>query len=140
MNIKELRSKTGLSQKEFGKRLGLTSQSITKFEGGGKITETVQKLIRYEFAEYLPAEERLTAGVAAGTAPAHSRELEQCLEEKTALQDQLKELPHLQEQNQLLKRTVELLEDQVGLYKERVSLLTGNGNGNGNGNGKSKTA
>ncbi|MDT0689345.1 short coiled-coil protein [Salegentibacter sp. F188] len=59
MNIKELRAKTGLSQKEFGARLGLTSQSITKFEAGGKVTDTVKKLIRYEFSQHLPEEERL---------------------------------------------------------------------------------
>ncbi len=59
MDIKELRLKTGLSQREFGERLGLTSQSITKYEGGAKISTSVQRLIKYEYAKYLPENERL---------------------------------------------------------------------------------
>lgn len=123
MNIKELRSKTGLSQKEFGTRLGVTSQSITKYEAGGKITETIKKLIRYEFAEYLPEEERLTVKkVPAGEETA---ELQELREKNAVLEDQVKEVSHLKEQNSLLKRTVELLEDQVQLYKEKLEINTG---------------
>lgn len=59
MNIKELRKKTGLSQREFAIRLGLTSQTITNYESGYKISASVEKLIRYEFAEFLPEKERL---------------------------------------------------------------------------------
>lgn len=59
MNIKVLRKNIGLSQREFGERLGLTSQSITKYESGAKVSSSVEKLIRYEFAEFLPEKERL---------------------------------------------------------------------------------
>jgi transcriptional regulator with XRE-family HTH domain len=59
MNIKELRLLTGLSQREFGERLGLTSQSITKYESGSNVSNTVKKLIRYEFSRYLPEDEKL---------------------------------------------------------------------------------
>lgn len=48
----------GLSQKEFGLRLDLTSQTINKYEAGRNTSKSIQKLIRYEFAEFLP-EERL---------------------------------------------------------------------------------
>ena len=59
MNVKDLRVLTGLTQKEFGERLGLTSQSITKYESGANVSETVKRLIRYEFSRFLPEEEQL---------------------------------------------------------------------------------
>lgn len=59
MNIKELRDKTNLSQRAFGKILGLSPQSILNYEAGKNVPETVKKLIRYEFSEYLPENERL---------------------------------------------------------------------------------
>ncbi len=72
MDIKELRIKTGLSQREFGERLGLTSQSITKYEAGASVSTSVQRLIRYEFAKFLPENERL--GVDPGNIKAAHKE------------------------------------------------------------------
>lgn len=60
MNIKALRELTGFTQKEFGERLGLTSQSITKYESGANVSETVKRLIRYEFSRWLPDDEKLS--------------------------------------------------------------------------------
>lgn len=128
MEIKVLRAKANLSQKEMAERMGLTAQTIQKYESGERnIPATVQKLIRYEFAEYLPEEERLRAATGTTDETGTPGELQKCLEENTALRDQVKELPHLQEQNHLLRRTVELLEDQVGLYKERLDILKRHG-------------
>jgi len=62
MNIKELRNKTGLTQREFGERLGVQSQTILKYEKEErKIPDTVKKLIRYEFAKFLSEEDLLLA-------------------------------------------------------------------------------
>lgn len=121
MNIKELRSETGLSQKEFGLRLGLTSQSITKFEAGGKLTDTVKKLISYEFAEFLPEEERMFSKSTAGE-NALKEEIKKLELEKTELQHQVEEIPHLKEQISLLKRNIQSLEDQVDLYKRMLNI------------------
>ncbi|QED37989.1 helix-turn-helix transcriptional regulator [Antarcticibacterium arcticum] len=121
MNIKELRSKIGLSQKEFGSRLGLTSQSITKFEAGGKLTETVKKLISYEFAEFMPEEERLFSKSTAGE-NALKEEIKKLELERTELQHQVEQIPHLKEQISLLKRNIQSLEDQVDLYKKMLNI------------------
>ena len=122
MNIKEIRSKSGLSQKDFGARLGLTSQSITKFEAGGNITETVKKLIRYEFAEYLPEEERLFSKAGNGTATANATAIKKLQEENEKLREQARLANSLQEIVNLQKRNIELLEDQVKLYKEKLNI------------------
>ncbi len=116
MNIKELRSKTGLSQKEFGARLGLTSQSITKFEAGGTLTDTVKKLIGYEFAEFLPENEQSVTVHSKGLS-SKGEEIQQLQRENEELKGALKDTEHLKEHNVLLKRTIELLEDQVKMYK-----------------------
>lgn len=119
MNIKELRAKTGLSQKEFGARLGLTSQSITKFEAGGTLTDTVKKLISYEFAEFLPANER-GAKLQSPVSPEDLETSQKLRLENEDLKAALKDAEHLKEHNLLLKRTIELLEDQVRMYKNML--------------------
>lgn len=121
MNIKELRSETGLSQKEFGLRLGLTSQSITKFEAGGKLTDTVKKLICYEFAEFLPEEERSFSKSTYGE-NVLKEEIEKLKVKRTELLHEVEEIPHLKEQISLLKRNIESLEDQVVLYKRMLNI------------------
>ena len=71
MNIKELREKINLTQREFGERLGVQPQTVLKWEKGDrKVPEGAQKLIRYEFAEYLPEEERLSVHLEAKETPA----------------------------------------------------------------------
>lgn len=48
--IKEMRKRAGLSQQEFGARLGVTHAHISKIESGKeKPSETLLRLIRYEF-------------------------------------------------------------------------------------------
>lgn len=50
LQIKEMRKKAGLSQQEFGARLGVTHAHISKIESGKeKPSETLVRLIRYEF-------------------------------------------------------------------------------------------
>ena len=39
--------------------MGVTSQTITKYESGANISDTIKRLIRYEFSLFLPQEERL---------------------------------------------------------------------------------
>ena len=127
MEIKVLRVKAGLSQKEFAERIGLTAQTVQKYESGERnIPVTVQKLIRYEFAPFLPEEERLFAEPGTPYEKEANQELQKCLKENDSLRNQVKELPHIKEQNNLLRRTVELLEDQVKMYKDRLSMTNGN--------------
>lgn len=54
MNIKELRERARLTQTEFGRRLGVSLATIQKLEADNnrKPTETIKKLIHYEFADY----------------------------------------------------------------------------------------
>ena len=48
--IKEIRQKNGLSQQEFGARLGVSHAHISKIESGKENpSETLLKLIGYEF-------------------------------------------------------------------------------------------
>lgn len=127
MEIKVLRAKAKLSQKQMAERLELTAQTIQKYESGERnIPGTVQKLMRYEFAQYLPEAERLAAEPGESYGGETKEQLQKCLEENSSLKDQVKDLPHIKEQNNLLKRTVELLEDQVRMYKERLNLTNGN--------------
>lgn len=50
--IKEIRQKNGLSQQEFGARLGVTHAHISKIENGKEnASETLLRLIRYEFGK-----------------------------------------------------------------------------------------
>ena len=60
MNIKEIRFKVNLTQKEFADKICLKAQTVQKYESGERnIPESIKKLIRYEFAEHLPPEEAL---------------------------------------------------------------------------------
>lgn len=121
MNIKQLRSRTGLSQKDFGSRLGLTSQSITKFEAGGNITDSITKLIRYEFAEYLPEEERLSM-VGNGEITYENKEVSILRKENEALTQQLAMVKDQDDYITVLKENIILLKEQVQHYKERLNI------------------
>lgn len=114
MNIKPIREKTGLSQKEFGLRLGLTSQSITKYEAGYNVSETVKKLIRYEFAEFLTEEERLVAN------PLNIDDLKRNAALKKEVQELKAKLENLQKYNNLQDKTIKSLDDQVKMYKDQL--------------------
>ena len=121
MNIKELRARTGLSQKDFGSRLGLTSQSITKFEAGGNITASIQKLIRYEFAEYLPEEERLLkSGLSEGTF--ESEEINILKKENEFLKQQVSKVKDQEDYITVLKENIVLLKEQVQHYKDQLNI------------------
>lgn len=48
--IKEIRQRYGLSQQQFGARLGVTHAHISKIENGKEVpSETLLRLIKYEF-------------------------------------------------------------------------------------------
>lgn len=126
MKIKELRSLTGLSQKDFGERIGLRPQSIMKYEKEiREVPDTVKRLLRYEFAEYLPEESRL---IATPTDAAQKmnfeemRKLEILNQERNSFK---KDLEHALDTIQLQNKTIALLEDQVQLYKDRIKLISG---------------
>ncbi len=120
MNIKDLRAKTGLSQRKFGDRLGLQGQSILLYEKEErKIPEYILKLIRYEFAEYLSEDERLISVGNQGTIE-ENEEFQKLKNENEDLKATAKDAEHLKEHNLLLKRTIELLEDQVRMYKNML--------------------
>ena len=106
MNIRDLRAKTGLSQRKFGERLGLQGQSILLYEKEErKIPESIQKLIRYEFAEYLPEEERL-----------YPKTSETATEDATAVAT-------VKEENEALKKkVVELERDKEDLRRDKEML------------------
>ncbi len=121
MNIKELRSKTGLSQKDFGSRLGLTSQSITKFEAGGNITASIKKLIRYEFAEYLPEEERLLIS-SNSQVTLKNNEVIILRKENEALKQQISMVKDQEDYITVLKENILLLKEQVQHYKDQLNI------------------
>ncbi len=108
LNIKKLRSDANLTQKEFGEKIGLNRyQTISKYEKDPEsIPVTVQKLIRYEFAEFLPEEERLA--VATASHPTQSQDSP--LQELKAENEQLK------------KRVADLEQDKEDLRKDKEML------------------
>lgn len=109
MNIKELREKTNLSQSDFGARIGVKHQTILLYEKGKNIPDTVKKLIRYEFAEHLPEENRLVATPLDG---------ETFREQETSL-------AQLKTENEQLKKRVAELEKDKDVLQAVVQNLTG---------------
>lgn len=118
MNVKELRERTGLSQKDFGSRLGLTSQSITKFEAGGNVTETVRRLIRYEFSQFLPEGEGLGVG-------ANDEALKRLGAENEKLQQRVEDLERdkedLKKDKEMLQLHIETLTSQSSTNKGKIA-------------------
>ena len=110
MNIRVLRAKTNLSQKEFGERICVKGQTVQKYESGERnIPESIQKLIQYEFAEYLPKEERLIATPVDSATPVNLDDLRR--------NEELKE-----ENNRLLQRVQELENDKAELKQDKEML------------------
>ena len=114
MKIKVLRAQVDLSQKAFAERLGLTAQTIQKYESGSRnIPDSIEKLIRYEFAEYLTKGEGLTSKKI-GNSKVENGETENFQDENETLKKRVKEL----EQDKAdLKRDKEMLQ----LYIESLS-------------------
>lgn len=120
MKIKVLRAQVDLSQKAFAERLGLTAQTIQKYESGSRnIPDSIEKLIRYEFAEYLTNGEGLTSKKN-GNSKVENGETENFKVENETLKKRVKEL----EQDKAdLKRDKEMLQ----LY---IESLTGKSSDN----------
>jgi len=114
MKIKVLRAQVDLSQKAFAERLGLTAQTIQKYESGSRnIPDSIEKLIRYEFAEYLTKGEGLTSKKI-GNSKVENGEIENFKDENETLKKRVKEL----EQDKVdLKRDKEMLQ----LYIESLT-------------------
>lgn len=131
MNIKVLRAKIDLSQKAFGEKICVKAQTIQKYESGERnIPETVQKLIRYEFAEFLPEDERLIPGAQAagnGNATVDNEEIKRLKEELTTARATAALAEGFQQMINMQNKTIALLEDQVQLYKDRLNV-DGGGN------------
>ena len=100
-----------------GRRLGVKRyQTISKYEKEpDKIPDSIQKLIRYEFAEYLPEEERLTVHLEAKEAPASYGLAEEVKKENEYLKRELESQ----------KKITALLEDQVAMYKKLLETKEG---------------
>ncbi len=110
LNIRGLRKASNLTLEEFAQRLGIKRyQTVSKYEKEpDKIPETIQKLIRYEFAEYLPEEERLTVHVEAKEDSA----------DYSLIEDLKKENEYLKRDLESQKKITALLEEQIAMYKK----------------------
>ena len=128
-DVKVIRVKARLSQKEFGERICVKAQTVQKYESGDRnIPESIQKLIRYEFAKQLPEEDRLYPEGQAAKEQLSADENQEYinlkkenenLKAKAAFSDSLQQIIDLQ------KKTIQSLEDQVKLYKDRLNLEGG---------------
>ena len=126
-----LRAKADLSQKAFGEKICVKAQTIQKYESGERnVPDSIQKLIRYEFAKYLPETERLyPEGIGSNedlSADENSiytnlKEDFKELQEKYALAANLKEIVAYQ------KETINSLKDQIQMYKDQLGI-SGPGN------------
>lgn len=127
MNIKQLRKVADLTQRELGERLGVQSQTILKYEKEErKIPESIQKLIRYEFAEFLPEEERLIPGAqppGSGETTVNNEEVKRLKEELATAIATAQKAEGLQQMIDMQHKTIALLEDQVQLYKDRLNII-----------------
>lgn len=123
MDIKQLRKDADLTQREFGERLGVQSQTILKYEKEErKIPESIQKLIRYEFAEFLPENVRLVSKDAAKRITQDYAEVEKLKRELDMARMKAEKAESLQQMVDMQNKTIQLMEDQIQLYKERLSL------------------
>lgn len=131
MNIKELRRKIDLSQNEFGERIGLKGQSILKYEKGDReLPTSIERLIRYEFAEFLPEEERLIPGAqppSNGETTVDNEEVKRLKEELNTANATAQKAEGLQQMIDMQHKTIALLEDQVQLYKDRLNIISDKG-------------
>ena len=117
MNIKKLRDKLKLSQRAFGKRLGVSPQTVLLYEKGQNVPESIQKLIRYEFAEHLPESERL---VSEPKDPEYEKSREG---EILRLQQRIEELEKLNKE--LVQDKKDLRDDKKRLLLQLENLTTG---------------
>ncbi len=53
IDVKRLRRKTYLNQANFGAKLGVTKQAVSKYENGTKIPKTMEILIKEVYKKYL---------------------------------------------------------------------------------------
>jgi len=124
MNIRELREKSGLTQTEFGKRIGVQYQTVLLYEKGGKVPETVKKLIQYEFGKFLPEEEQLSSDLETEYSRESSLEIKRFQERIAELEkfnEELKaKVENLQKYNNLQDKTIKSLDDQVKMYKDQL--------------------
>jgi len=126
MNIKVLRAKIDLSQRAFGERICVKAQTIQKYESGERnIPDSIQKLIRYEFAEFLPEEERLIPGAqphVSDNKMVSIEEYEKVVDERKKLLEGAKNVEKI---IYMQDKTISVLEDQVQLYKEHIKIKGG---------------
>ena len=113
MNIKELRKKTNLSQKAFGEDLGLSPQSILNYEAGSNVPESINKLIRYVFAKYLPEEEALIKGNMNGIQEPYENTVLKQIEKKN--ESLLQRVHELENDKKMLTNYIKSLEHQLGI-------------------------
>lgn len=114
MELFALLKKSGLNTKEISQRLHLGIRTVQNYANGSQeIPEYIKKLIRYEFAEYLPKEEGLVSKKI-GNSEVGKGETENFKEENETLKKRVKEL----EQDKAdLKRDKEMLQ----LYIESLT-------------------
>jgi transcriptional regulator with XRE-family HTH domain len=114
MELFALLKKSGLNTKEISQRLHLGIRTVQNYANGSQeIPEYIKKLIRYEFAEYLPKEEGLVSKKI-GNSEVGNGETENFKEENETLKKRVKEL----EQDKAdLKRDKEMLQ----LYIESLT-------------------
>lgn len=121
--LQKLTKDLGISTKEISTRLEIGLRTVQNYISGKQdIPDSTKKLIRYEFAEFLPEEERLVSGPGEnnGGATVDTTAIEALKKENEALKEKLK---NAQRVANLLERNTELLEDQVKIYKDRLNII-----------------
>jgi transcriptional regulator with XRE-family HTH domain len=106
MELFALLKESGLNTKEISKRLHLGIRTVQNYANGSQeIPEYIKKLIRYEFADYLPKGEGLT-----------SKKIENSKVENG-------ETENFKDENEILKKRVkELEQDKVDLKRDKEML------------------
>lgn len=111
MGLFQLLHEAGLKNKEISEKLGLGLRSVQNYANGSQpIPESIQRLIRYAFADILPKELRLTVDLAYSD-----------LNEVQQLQRRINDLEKL---NQELKEDKEDLKRDKEMLQLHIQTLT----------------
>lgn len=129
--LKDLRRKSGLTQTEFGNKLGLSLTTIQKYEAGDRNpTETLKKLISYVFAEYIePEKDGIESFPGRSVLTGNNGEQIFATEAKADYNYTKGKLLDTQKEKNFLQEKVNLLQEKISwqeqTLKDKMSIIEG---------------
>ncbi|WP_170116588.1 helix-turn-helix domain-containing protein [Mesonia algae] len=124
MEIKRLRKKLNLTQVEFGKIINKSHATIRKYESGEiEVPGNIKELLRLKYPQHFSTEKLQVTVLEPGE---NYTNFKKELHHKTLEVERLLERnAELMKINGLQARNIELLEEQIQLYKDRLKNYEG---------------